>query len=173
MALHRARDVADDDELPRLPDLAAPDPFGQLAGREVAPEHRPGCEAAPVGVQLVPAGAAALEPRAQQVHEPLGVAQLCARHPVEFAVAQDLAAGPGVGRDRLAIDLLAILRVGAQLDAQRRQLGQRRAAPIRRLLGAAGLTLRAVGIGVGARGDSGWAADGARGGARSGRTRAS
>ncbi len=42
MALHRARDVAEDDERARPPDLAPPDPVEELAaGREVAPEHRP------------------------------------------------------------------------------------------------------------------------------------
>ena len=43
---------------------------------EVAPEHRPRREAAAVRVELVAARPAALEPRDEQVDEPLGLAQL-------------------------------------------------------------------------------------------------
>jgi hypothetical protein len=74
------------------------------AGREVAPEHRPRRQPAAVRVELVAAGPAALEPRHEQVDQPLGLAQLGRRHPVELAVAQDLALRVGIGRDDDAVD---------------------------------------------------------------------
>ena len=105
VALHRARDVAQDDERARLADLAPPDPRHELAaGPEVAPEHRPGRQPAAVRVELVAARPAALEARHQQVHQPLRLAQLGRGHPVELAVAQDLALRVGVGRDDDALD---------------------------------------------------------------------
>ena len=81
-------------------DRPPPDPLGELAaGREVAPEHRPRREAAAVVVELVAARPAHLEPRHEEVDEPLGVAQLGGGHPVEVAVAEQLALRVGVGRD--------------------------------------------------------------------------
>ena len=77
------------------------------------PEHRPRREPAAVGVELEPAGPAPLQLRAQQVHEPLRVAQLGRGHAVEVAVAQDLARDHASGADRLALDLAAlVVRVG-------------------------------------------------------------
>ena len=93
VALHRARDVAEHDERPRPLDRAPPDPRHDLAaGPEVAPEHRPRREPAAVAVELVAARPAPLQLRDQEVDEALGVAQLRRRHPVELAMAQDLAA---------------------------------------------------------------------------------
>ena len=77
VALHRARDVAQDDDLARPLDRPPPDPVGELAaGREVPPEHRPRREQPAVVVELVAAGPAQLEARLEEVDEPLGVAQL-------------------------------------------------------------------------------------------------
>ena len=67
---------------------------------EVAPEHRPRREPPAVRVELVAAGPAALEPRHEQVDQPLRLAQLGRGHPVELAVAEDLALRVGVGRRR-------------------------------------------------------------------------
>ena len=55
-------------------------------------------------VELVAARPAPLEARHEQVDQPLGLAQLGRRHPVELAVAQDLALGVRVGRDDDALD---------------------------------------------------------------------
>jgi len=97
MALHRAGDVAQHHERSRFANLAAPDPREELAtGAEVAPEHRPRCEPAAMRVELIAARPAALEPGDEEVDQPLGLAELAGRHPVEFAVTQDLALRIGV-----------------------------------------------------------------------------
>ena len=106
VALHRAADVADDDERARLLDLAPPDPVQELAaGAEVAAEHRPRREAPAVRVELVAPRPALLEARDEHVDEALGVAQLGRGHPVELAVAQHLAARVGVRGDDHALDV--------------------------------------------------------------------
>ena len=69
-------DVADDHELARLPDLAPPDPLGELARGQVLAEHRAWREPAAVRVELVAARPPLLQARAEQVHEALRVAQL-------------------------------------------------------------------------------------------------
>ena len=148
VALHRARDVAQHDELARLADLAPPDPLGELAGREVLAEHGPLGDAPAVRVELVPPGAPALEARTEQVHEPLGVAQLGGGHAVEVPMAQHLAHRVGVGRDRHALDLDVVVRVARDLDAHRRQLRHGRLAALARLVGGARLALL-VALGVG------------------------
>ena len=100
------------DERPRLADRPPPDPRQDLAaGPEVAPEHRPRREPAAVRVQLVAAGPALLQPRHEQVDEPLRVAQLGRRHPVELAVAEHLARAVRVGRDDDALDRRLVVGV--------------------------------------------------------------
>ena len=137
VALHRAGDVAEDDERARLADRPPPDPRHELAaGPEVAPEHRPRREPPAVRVELVAAGPAPLEPRDEQVDEPLGLAQLGRGHPVELAVAQDLALAVGVGRDDDALD-----RRRRRRRPRRRRTGsgcraRRAAAPIASVPGA-------------------------------------
>ncbi len=114
VALHRARDVAQHDQRARLADLPPPDPRHELAaGPEVAPEHRPRREPPAVRVELVAAGPPPLEPRHEQVDQPLRLAQLGRRHPVELAVAQDLALRVGVGRDDHALDRRVVVVVVA------------------------------------------------------------
>ena len=121
MALHRARDVAQHDERARLADLAPPDPRDELAARpEVAPEHRPRREPPAVRMELVAARPAALEPGHEEVDQALGLAQLGRRHPVELAMAQDLALRIGIGRDDDALDrglVVALAPVGGDRDA--------------------------------------------------------
>ena len=118
MALHRAGDVADDDERARLMDRPPPDPVEQLAaGPEVAPEHGPRRQAAAVRMQLVAARAAALEAWLEQVDQPFGFAQLRWRHAVEVTMAKDLALAVRIRGDDDALDRRLV--VG-------RLLGQRR-----------------------------------------------
>ncbi len=100
VALHRPRDVAQHDQRPRFADLAAPDPGQELAtGPEVAPEHRPWRQPTAVRMQLVAPGPASLEVRDQRIDQSLCLSQLGRRHPVELAMAEDLALRVGVGRD--------------------------------------------------------------------------
>ena len=87
---------------------------------EVAPEHRPRREPAAVRVELVAARPAALEPRHEQVDQPLGLAQLGRRHPVELAVAQDLALRVRVGRDDDALDRRLVVAVVVRPRRERR-----------------------------------------------------
>ena len=62
VALHRARDVADDHERARPADRAPPDPLEDVAaGRQAAPEHRPRGDDAAVPVELAAARPAPLE----------------------------------------------------------------------------------------------------------------
>ena len=122
VALHRSRDVAQDDERARLLDRAPPDPRHELAARpEVAPEHRPRRQPAAVAVEFVAARPASLQARDEQVHEALGLAKLGGRHPVEFTVAQDLALRVRVGRDDDAFDrrllVVGLVALGRDRDA--------------------------------------------------------
>ena len=103
-------------------------------GGEVAPEHRPRREAPAVRVELVAAGPAPLEPRAQQVHEPLGVAQLRGR-----SCGRSRGGGgarPGTRRRARSVSPSisppSSSASRAELDAQRRELGQRGARRPRR-----------------------------------------
>ncbi len=96
MALHRARDVADDDELARPPDGPSPDPVDHVAaGGQAAPEHHPGGDGPAVVVELAPARPATLEIGQQEVDQALGVAQLGRAHPVELLVPVDLTLAVG------------------------------------------------------------------------------
>ena len=77
VALHRARDVAQDDELARLADLAPPDPLGELAAvarfrRNIAR----GASRRPCGWSSKRRVRRRSRRGSQQVDEPLGVAQL-------------------------------------------------------------------------------------------------
>ncbi len=120
MALHRARDVAQDDDLARPLDRSPPDPFGELAARrEVAPEHRPRGEQAAVVVELVSARPAQLESRLEQVDEPLGVAQLGRGHAVEVAMAERLRGAVRVGRGDVPVDVGLVDRLVAAGHRQR------------------------------------------------------
>src|SRR6476620_6773508 len=113
MALHRARDVAQDDELPRALRGAPPDPFGELPARgDVPPHHRPGGEQPAVMVELVAPGPAQLQPGLEQVDEALGVTQLGAGHPVEIAVAEQLARGVRGWSGDDPVDVAAVVIVG-------------------------------------------------------------
>ena len=92
MPLHRARDVAQHDERARAAGRGAarPTPTRSPPVARLSPEHRPRRQAPAVRVELVAACQAGRQPRPQQVDEPLGVAQLAPRHPVELAVADGL-----------------------------------------------------------------------------------
>ena len=113
MALHRARDVAQDDDRARPAALATPHPVQDLAARAgAAPEHHPRRDPPAVRMELVAARAPELEARLQQVDEALGVAQLGRRHPVEVAVPEDLGAAVGVRRnDDLVARVVAVIAV--------------------------------------------------------------
>ncbi len=114
VALHRARDVAQDHERAWLADLASPDPRDELAaGPEVAPEHRARRQATAVRMELVAARPPAFQARHEQVDQALRLAQLGRRHPVELAVAQDLALRVRVGRDDDALDRCLVVGVVA------------------------------------------------------------
>jgi hypothetical protein len=110
MALHRAADVAQDDDGSWPADGPPPLPVDELAaGAEIAAEHRSRGEEPAVAVQLVAPRPPPLEPRLEQVDEPLGVAELGGRHPVELTMSEDLGPAVRVRRDPDALDL-ALLR---------------------------------------------------------------
>ena len=140
MALHRARDVAQDDERARLADLPPPDPRQELAARaQVAAEHRPRREPAAVRMQLVPARPAAFEPRHEQVDQTLRLAQLRRGHPVELAMAEHLALRVRVRRDDDALDRRLVVAVVLALGRDRRApLVLAHLAPVRAGLGRRG-----------------------------------
>ena len=71
-------------------------------------------------MELVAARPSSLETRHEQVDEALGLAQLGGRHPVELAVAQDLALRVGVGRDHHALDRRLVVAVFFALGRHRR-----------------------------------------------------
>ena len=134
VALHRARDVADHDERAR-PRIGRRQTHVRSwpPGPEVAPEHRPRREAAAVRVELVAARAPPLEPRDQRVDEPLRLAQLGRRHPVELAVAQDLPLAVRIRarsrRPRSAPSSSSLVAVGRDRHARvRRPLASRSSA---------------------------------------------
>src|SRR4051812_47416187 len=111
MTLHRARDVADDHERPWPLDGPPPDPVEDLAaGRQVAPEHRSWGKPATVRVQLGSAGPALLELRLEEVDEPLGLAELRRRHPIEVTRTERLEMAIRVGRDQCRVGV-AVLRL--------------------------------------------------------------
>ena len=64
----------------------------------------PAAPGAAVRVELLASRAAAFEPGHERIDQSLGLAQLGRRHPLEFLVAQQLAAAVGVGRDDDALD---------------------------------------------------------------------
>ncbi len=120
VALHRPGDVAQDDDLARPLHGPPPDPLGELAaGREVAPEHRPRGEQPAVVMELVAAGPAQLEARHEQVDEPLRVAQLGRRHPVEVAVAERFGRAVRIGCRDVAVDVGLVDRLVAARHRQR------------------------------------------------------
>ncbi len=91
-----------------------------------------GREPPAVRVQLVAPGQPALQAGAKQVDQPLGVAQLGVRHPVEIAVLERLAGTERPRRDDPAGNGILVLLAGAGL----RLLGPsaRRAGPVSPLL---------------------------------------
>jgi hypothetical protein len=116
VALHRSRDVTQDDDRARAPAATPPDPLDEVAaGAEVAPKHGPGREPPAVRVELVAPGEAGLETGAEQVDQPLGVAELGVCHPVEVAMTERFAGTEGAWRDDPAGVGFLLLVAGARL----------------------------------------------------------
>ena len=67
-------------------------------------------------MELVAARPAPLESRHEQVHQPFRLAQLGRGHPVELAVAKDLALRVRVGRDDDALDRRLVIVVRPRSD---------------------------------------------------------
>ena len=80
-------------------------------------------------VELVAAGPAQLEARLEQVDEPLGVAQLGRRHPVEVAVAERLGRAVCVGGRDVAVDVRLVDRFVAARHRDRRPVDAPLLAP--------------------------------------------
>ena len=125
MALHGARDVAQDHERARLADRPPPDPFQELpAGPQVLPEHRPRRESPAVRVELVATGAPPLQPGHEGVHQALRLTQLRRSHPVELTVPQDLPLRVRVRRDDDTLDRrLVLVRIALGRDGGPALLG--------------------------------------------------
>src|SRR5215210_2799092 len=125
MALHRAGDVAENDDLAGSLGRPSPDPLRELAaGRDVPAEHRPRGEEPAVMVELVATGPSKLEARLEEIDEPLRITQLGRGRPVEVAVPQELAGGVGRGGGDDPVELAAIVDVRG--DRHRDAVNRRR-----------------------------------------------
>ena len=119
MTLHRSRDVTQDDDRARALEATPPDPVDEVpAGTEVASVHGPRRKPRSVRVELVTPRQPGFEVGPKQVDEPLGIAELRVRHPVEVAVMERLARAEGARRDHPASIrlLLIVARSGLALS---------------------------------------------------------